>query len=104
MKTHKILSAILLVAGVLVANVCAAESVTDQVTLAEKQFQRAAKSYRIYQHEGKVVYCKKDRVVTSSIPVTQCLTEAELRLQVENYQRTRNPIERPVHATTGSIG
>ncbi|HET9473652.1 MAG TPA: HEAT repeat domain-containing protein [Steroidobacteraceae bacterium] len=63
-------------------------------TLLEKKFQRAAKQYEKYQHEGQTVYCKKEKTTMSNIPVTQCLTESQLRQQVENYERSRNAAPR----------
>lgn len=73
-------------------------------TLLEKKFQQAARSYLKFQSVGKTVYCKKEKVTTSAIPVVQCLSESELRLQVEAFERWRNPVQRPVIGTVSSIG
>ena len=73
-------------------------------TLLEKKFQRAAKHYEKFQHEGQTMYCK--RTGTKSMPYT-CLTEAELRQQVEDYERSRNAVPRggpPVVTTVPSEG
>ncbi len=60
-------------------------------TLLEKKFQRAAKHYEKFQHEGQTMYCQ--RTGTKSMPYT-CLTEAQLRQQVENFERSRNAVPR----------
>ena len=60
-------------------------------TLLEKKFQRAAKQYEKFQHEGQTMYCQ--RTGTKSMPYT-CLTEAQLRQQVEEYERSRNAVPR----------
>ena len=60
-------------------------------TLLEKKFQRAAKQYEKFQHEGQTMYCK--RTGTKSMPYT-CLTESQLRSEVQSYERWRNPIQR----------
>ena len=60
-------------------------------TLLEKKFQRAAKHYEKFQHEGQTMYCQ--RTGTKSMPYT-CLTEDQLRQQVEEYERSRNAVPR----------
>ena len=71
-------------------------------TLLEKKFQRAAKNYEKFQHEGQTIYCKKEKVTISNIPQVQCLTESQLRQQVEDSERSRNPVQRggPPHIAT----
>jgi hypothetical protein len=59
-------------------------------TLLDKKFERAARHYQKFQHEGQVVYCTKEKPITSSVPVTNCLSEPELREQVASYERWRN--------------
>jgi hypothetical protein len=60
-------------------------------TLLEKKFQRAAKQYEKFQHEGQTLYCQ--RTGTKSMPYT-CLTEAQLRSEVQSFERWRNPVPR----------
>lgn len=89
MARHSVLHSVLLAAGVLLVGACASQ---PQGALLEKQFQQTAKHYDKYQHEGQVVYCK--RGATRSMPPTECITESALRLQVDNNQRSRNPVQR----------
>ena len=90
MRSHRVFPVCLLSAGVLVLAACATSQ--PRGALLEKKFQQTAKYYDKYQHEGQLVYCK--RGATRSMPPVDCITESALRLQVENYQRTRNPMER----------
>lgn len=73
-------------------------------SLAEEKFQRVARTYKMYQHEGQTVYCKKERVITSTIPHLRCLTEPQLRAEVESQRKWRNPVTRPLVAGTGQGG
>lgn len=74
----------------------AAAATTEADTAAglEKRFQEAARSYKVVQKDGKTMYCKREKVMGSTIPTLQCITEAQLRNQVENTdelrQRMRN--------------
>jgi hypothetical protein len=60
----------------------------------EKRFQDAARSYHVVQKDGKTMYCKREKPMGSTIPKLQCITEAQLRTEVENAdeyrQRARN--------------
>ena len=60
-------------------------------TLLEKKFQRAAKQYEKVEHEGQTMYCQ--RTGTKSMPST-CLTEAQLRKEVEDFESSRNSVPR----------
>jgi hypothetical protein len=84
MDTTRDFRSVLLLAGVLALAACATP--TDRTPLLEKKFQRAAKHYQKFQHEGQVVYCRKDG------PNVHCLTEPQLRRQVESYERNRNAV------------
>ncbi len=101
---------VLLVAGVLLIAACATPPESSPVhaqptqSLLERKFQQAAKHYRKYLYEGQVVYCRKEKVITSAVPVMQCLKESELRAQVENYQKRRNAVQPAVTPGTGQGG
>lgn len=69
--------------------------------LLEKKFQRAARSYRMFQHDGETWYCKKEKPNYSNIPEMQCLSETQVRQEVENLERRRNRVQRLVVAGTG---
>ena len=106
MAKSRVFRSILLTAGALLLAVSASQSATPPdpaaaPTLLEKKFQRAAQSYMKFQDHGTTVYCKKEKVLTSAIPVVQCLSESQLRLEVENFERTRNAIVRPVVGVIG---
>jgi hypothetical protein len=72
----------------------AATAEADTAAGLEKKFQDAARSYKVVQKDGKTLYCKREKVMGSTIPTLQCITEAQLRIQVENTdelrQRMRN--------------
>lgn len=72
----------------------AAESEADTAAKLEKKFQEAARSYKVVQKDGKTMYCKREKQINSTIPTLNCITEAQLRIQVENTdemrQRMRN--------------
>jgi len=75
-------------------------------TLLEKKFQRAAKQYEKFEHEGQTMYCKKEKTTMSNIPQVQCLTESQLRKQVEDFERSRNAVPRggPPYVSTAPGG
>ena len=62
----------------------------DAATLAEKKFQEAARSYRMVEKDGQTMYCKKEKPMGSTIPRMQCITESQLRLQVEQMDDLRD--------------
>ena len=67
----------------------AAAAEADTAAGLEKRFQEAARSYKVVQKDGKTMYCKRERLIGSTIPTLQCITEAQLRIQVENTDETR---------------
>jgi hypothetical protein len=98
--TNHAFRSVLLAAGALMVAACASHPASspafarDPTPLLEEKFQISARQYEKFQHEGQTVYCRKEKVVTSAIPVVQCLTEPQLRMQVENSERWRNPVQR----------
>jgi hypothetical protein len=110
MARSGVFRSVLLAAGVLLVAACASQpaaTTAESSALLEKKFERTAKYYQKYQHEGKLVYCK--RGATRSMPPTECITESALRLQVEEMQRSRNAVGRggPQYVATvpgGSTG
>lgn len=98
MAKKRVSGSILLVGGALLMSACATQ---PEGALLEKKFERAAKHYEQYQHEGQRVYCKKQG--TRSMPM-HCLSEAQLRQEVENYERRRNPVPPPLVAGAGQGG
>ena len=67
-----------------------AKTEADAASLAEKKFQEAARSYRMVEKDGQTMYCKKEKPMGSTIPRMQCITESQLRLQVEQMDDLRD--------------
>jgi len=74
----------------------------DAAAQLEKKFQEAAKGYKVVQKDGKTMYCKKEKVIGSTIPTLQCMTEAQLRLQVEQMDDLRERMRGNARCTLGS--
>jgi hypothetical protein len=56
----------------------------------EKKFQLAAKSFVQVKRNDQLMFCKKYREMGSSIRTLHCITEAELRKQVEDSDQLRD--------------
>jgi hypothetical protein len=74
----------------------------DTASLTEKKFQEAARSYRQVQKDGKTLYCKKEKPMGSTIPKNICITESQLRLEVEQMEDTRQRMRNSSRCTTGA--
>jgi membrane-bound lytic murein transglycosylase B len=79
-----------------------AVSETVAATALEKKFQEAARSYRVMERDGKTMYCKKEKPINSTIPRLQCITEAQLRLQVEQMDELRDRMRNSGRCTQGA--
>jgi hypothetical protein len=120
MAFDKLMGTVLLAAGISLVAACAsspadvpapapapvaaaAEAIpeADAATLAEKRFQEAAKSYRKVDKDGKTMYCKKEKPINSTIPRMQCVTESQLRLEVEQMEETRDRMRNSGRCTRG---
>jgi PBP1b-binding outer membrane lipoprotein LpoB len=88
MAKNRIFRSVLLAAGALLIAACASRPAPEG-SLSEKQFQRAAKQYQKFERDGQSVYCMMAN--TKIIPHT-CLSESELRKQVDDYERSRNAV------------
>ena len=62
----------------------------DAASAAEKTFQDAARSYRMVEKDGQTMYCKKEKPMGRTIPRMQCITESQLRLEVEQMEDLRD--------------
>jgi hypothetical protein len=49
----------------------------------------AAKAFVKLRKDGEIVFCKKIREVGSNIPTLKCITQAQLRTQVEDMDQYR---------------
>jgi hypothetical protein len=79
-----------------------AVSEAQAATLADKKFQEAARSYRKVEKDGKTMYCKKEKPMGSSVPRLQCVTEAQLRLEVEQMDETSDRLRNSGRCTHGA--
>ncbi len=70
----------------------------------EKKFQDAARGYKVVERDGRTLYCKREKVLGSTIPTMQCMTEAQLRLQVENMEELRGRMRNSAKCTMGRSG
>jgi len=80
----------------------AAQTEADTATALEKKFQDAAKGYKVVQRDGQTLYCKREKLIGSTIPTLQCMTEAQLRNQVENMDEYRERMRNSSKCTHGA--
>lgn len=73
----------------------------DTAAALEKRFQDAARSYKVVQKDGKTMYCKREKLIGTTIPTLNCLTEAQLRNQVEAMDEYRNRARNTGRCTQG---
>jgi hypothetical protein len=62
----------------------------------DKKFWEAAKAYVQLKRDDQVMFCKKYREMGSSIRTLHCITEAELRKQVEDSDELRDQMRNKV--------
>ena len=62
----------------------------------DKKFREAAKSYVQLKRDDQVMFCKKYREIGSTIRTLHCITEAELRRQVEDSDELRDQMRNKV--------
>jgi membrane-bound lytic murein transglycosylase len=65
---------------------------TEEEVAAEldKKFEVAAKQYTKLKRDDQIMYCKRYKDMGSMIPTLHCLTEAQLRQQVEDSDVARD--------------
>jgi hypothetical protein len=66
----------------------------DTADAMEKKFQDVARGYKTVQRDGKTMYCKREKVIGSTIPTTQCYTESQLRNHVEATEEIKKRMRR----------
>jgi hypothetical protein len=74
----------------------------DTASALEKRFRDAARSYKTVQKDGKTLYCKREKRIGTTIPTMNCLTESELRTQVEMTEEYRNRARNSSRCTHGA--
>jgi hypothetical protein len=80
----------------------AAIAEADTASAMEKRFQDAARSYKTVQKDGKTLYCKREKLIGTTIPTMNCITESQLRNQVENMEEYRNRARNAAKCTHGT--
>ena len=79
----------------------------DTANAMEKKFQETARSYKTVQRDGKTMYCKREKVIGSTIPTMQCYTESQLRNHIEATEEIKKRMRRgggPCQQTGGCAG
>jgi hypothetical protein len=79
----------------------------DTASAMEKKFRETARNYKTVQKDGKTMYCKRERVIGSTIPTMQCFTETQLRNQIEATEELKKRMRRgggPCVQTGGCAG
>jgi starvation-inducible outer membrane lipoprotein len=56
----------------------------------DRKFEEAAKQFVALKKDNQIMYCKRYRQMGSMIPTLHCITEAELRKQVEDSDALRD--------------
>jgi hypothetical protein len=70
----------------------------------DAEFQNAAKGFVKLKRDGEIVFCKRYRDVGSNIATLKCITEAQLRLQVENMTKYRDDMRNKAGRCTRDVG
>lgn len=91
MIRHRVISSVLLAAGVFLVAGCASQPANTE-SLDDRYFQREANKLDKYQYEGQVVYCQNDSAAGSLISHRRCISESALRQLVEDTRRSRNSV------------
>ena len=82
---------------------------TEQETAAalDKKFEEAAKSYVKLKKDGELLFCKRSKDIGSNLPTIKCITEAQLRNQVEtmdDYRERRRNAAKCTHGVGCGAG
>ena len=70
----------------------------------EKRFQEASRGFVKLKKDGVMMFCKRYRVIGSNIATIQCITEAQLRNQVENMDDYRDRMRTAAKCPHGRPG
>ena len=68
----------------------------DVAAQLDKKFEEAAKSFVQLKRNDQIMFCKKYKEMGSSIRTLHCITEAELRKQVEDSDELRQQMRNKV--------
>jgi hypothetical protein len=70
----------------------------------DKKFQEAAKQFVQLERNDQVMFCKRFRDIGSMIPTLHCITEAELRKQVEDSDQVRDQMRQRMGKCDITVG
>jgi hypothetical protein len=73
----------------------------DTAAALEKKFRDAARGYKVVQKDGQTLYCKREKLIGTTIPSMRCITEAQLRNEVETMDEVRNKMRSGAKCTLG---
>jgi hypothetical protein len=82
----------------------AVASESEVASALDAEFEKAAKGFVKLKRDGELVFCKRYREVGSNIATLKCITEAELRSQVENMNRYRDDMRNRSGKCTHGVG
>jgi len=83
------------------ANTGAGAAENETAAALEKKFRDAARGYKVVQKDGKTLYCKREKLIGTTIPSMRCITEAQLRNEVETMDEVRNKMRSGAKCTLG---
>ena len=63
---------------------------TEVAAALDKAVEDATKGWVKLKKDGVLMFCKRQRLIGSNLPTITCLTETEVRLQVQNMQKYRD--------------
>ena len=101
MKKNAFLPALVMSVSALIMASCAAKpqkpepkwevaSEQEVATALDLAVAKEAKSYLQVKKDGVLMFCKRYKEVGSNLPTIKCITEAQLRVRVENMQKYRD--------------
>jgi hypothetical protein len=70
----------------------------------DREFEKAAKGFVKLKKDGVLMFCKRYRMIGSSIRTLQCITEAELRTQVQDMNKYRDDMRQRSGRCTHGVG
>lgn len=65
---------------------------TEVAAALDRAVLDATKGWVKLKKDGVLMFCKRKKEIGSNIPLITCLTEAEVRLQVQNMQKYRDDL------------
>lgn len=82
---------------------------TEEQTAAalDQKFEDAAKGYVKLMKDGVLLFCKRSKDIGSNLPTVKCITEAQLRNQVEtmdDYRERRRNAAKCTHGVGCGAG